>query len=318
MRVYFFIPGLFFFFTFTQAQESEPIPEIELCASPVSFYKKIELAICSNNKPTDYSLGLCWHTEPQPTIFNPFVIFNEPQETFDYTIKELKPNTDYYFQFFRLFADGRVEYFSSFQIATLPEIRVGQAYQGGIVAYLFKPRDSLYVEGEQHGLILAPEELGYAAWGMQGQAIEGGTSHKAGFGRKNTEAIVKQFGISSTFSSSSMNSGSLKIIHPCAALLCSNYQNEGWKDWFLPSKDDWGLIFVHIDSLPMINLAHSETYWSSSEVFFSWKWSKKSRSRPTRSQYKRAWQIQYASSILMLSSMRPKQSSARVLPMRYF
>jgi len=318
MRLLISSTGVLLLFCLSHAQEATPQNNIGLCADPVAFYKKIELAVCSDEKPEGYSLGICWNTEPQPTIFNPFVIFQEPQETFEHTILDLKPNTDYYFLFFKLYADGRIDYFSPFSVATLPELRIGQAYQGGIISYLFKPKDSLYVEGEQHGLILAPEELGYAAWGMHGQAIAGGTNHKAGYGRKNTEAIVQQYGAASVVSSNANNSGSLKIIHPCAALLCASYENEGWKDWFLPSKGDWELIFSSLDSLNMVKLTHGENYWSSSEVFISWKWSKKSRSRPTTSQFKRAWQIRYPSSALMLNSIKPKHSSARVMAMRYF
>ena len=310
--------GLFFLFSLALGQESERLPDIEVCAEPLRFHKKIELALCINSTPNDYAIGLCWHTEPEPTIFNPFVIFNAPKEKFEHTVKELQPNTTYFFQFFKLFSDGRVTYFSAFSVATRPEIKVGAYHQGGIVAYLYKPGDSLYIEGEQHGLILAKEELGYAAWGMPGQAIDGGTSRKAGNGRKNTEAIVKQYGGASAQTSSIGNSGDLRIIHPCAALLCSNYSNDGWTDWFLPSKGDWELIFPKLDSLKTMNLSHAETYWSSSEVFFSWRLSKKKRSRPTKSQFKKAWQIQYASSSLMISSMRLKESTARVLPMRYF
>ncbi len=312
------VTSLTLLFQSAYTQESAPLPDLELCATPVGFYKKIELAICTNQKPNDYALGLCWHTAPEPTIFNPFVIFEEPKETFNFGVKELQPSTDYYFQFFRLLSDGTISYFSPFQVATLPEIHVGQNHQGGIVGYVFKPGDSLFIEGEQHGIILAPKELGYASWGMYGQEITGGTNRKAGHGRKNTEAIVKQYGGASTHASSIGNSGDLRIIHPCAALLCSNYSNDGWTDWFLPSKGDWELIFPKLDSLKTMNLSHAETYWSSSEVFFSWKWSKKSRSRKTKSQFKRAWQIQYASHSLMLNSMKPKHTAARVLAMRYF
>ena len=289
------------------------------CAEPKSHFKKIEFLFCQVPETQGFSHGICWSTTPEPSLFDQFNIFSPSLEEFKFSVNQLNPNTDYYFRLFRLFENGEVRYEPSFVLQTLPEVHVGEYYQGGIVGFIFRKGDSLYVEGEQHGVILSPDELGYAYWGMYGQAIDGGTSTRVGHGKENTDAIVKQF-LKTTASNTTINHNDasvLQIIQPCAALLCQNYQNGGWSDWFLPSSNDLHLVFSNYDSLKVLNLSQTENYWSSSEVFFSWRL-RKSKRRPTRSQYRRAWNVRFHSSMLMTSAMTRKDKSSRVRAVRYF
>lgn len=289
---------------------------LQFCNEPITHYKKIDFNLCKNSKSDSFSFGICWSKEPNPSIFNSFYIFQNESAEFKYSINNLAPNTDYYVSLFQIFTDGKVNYYSSLYLTTLPELKLGQEYQGGIIVYLFKAKDSLYVENEQHGMILSKENLGYAVWGLHGKVIEAGTSHKLGFGKRNTQNIVAQYGAASSNFSYNGSNG-LKIIHPCAAVLCSNYSIDGWTDWFLPSKEDWNIFFGNLEFLEHLQLSYVEGYWSSSEVFISFSLSKKRR-KETKSQFKRAWQVQFQSKIVQVSTMSPKSNSALVRAMRYF
>lgn len=297
----------------------EPLNKlISLCETPLAHHKKIQLKFCNIQHQTSGALGICWNTEPLPTPFNKFQLFDPSKKTIDFELNNLTPNTDYYFRVFFLSDQGVAEYLIDITVSTLPELKIGDYYQGGIIAYLFKPRDSLYIAGEQHGLIISVDELGFANWGMYGKAVEGGTSIRVGYGALNTANILNFFGQGAAHAhNNSTNSDALRIIHPYAAALCASYKKEGWDDWFLPSKEDWNIIFGNIDSLEVAQIKFGESYWSSSEVFISWGL-KKGKSKPTKSQFKRAWQVQFNSKIVQTSSMSRKNSAARVRAMRYF
>lgn len=271
---------------------------------------------------TGFSYGICWSLSPLPTLFNSFRIFAPTTEEFKFEIRDLKPNTDYYFRLFKLYDNGRAEYFSDFVSTTLPEIRIGMYYQGGIVAYIFKPEDSLYIAGEQHGIIISIEDLGYAAWGMFGDTIAGGTNVRLGYGRKNTKSIVEQYvkrngEVLNTQTGRNANGYMADMNHPCAAILCYHHEYDKFSDWFLPSFGDWHKIFGNMDSLNMLNLNSTEYYWTSSEVDFSWRLNKK-RKRPGKSRFRSAWGVKIHSPGLFTSTFIRKKSIARVRAVRYF
>ena len=49
---------------------------------------------------------------------------------------------------------------SNKQISKLREsVKIGQVYEGGIVAYVYKPSDKGYVAGETHGIIISPYDI---------------------------------------------------------------------------------------------------------------------------------------------------------------
>lgn len=292
------------------AQSSGP----RFCSDPVTHYRKIEFLVCNDSLSKDYSLGICWSTQPSPSLFDNFR-FLENQTQQEFVLRELKPNTDYYFRLFKLFTDGTASYAEERRFHTLPELIPGMYFQGGIIGYIYKPGDSLYVADEQHGLIVSADNLGYAYWGMHGRKIEKGTKIRIGHGSENTRNIMEQYGSHNT-SFDYTASHQLKIIYPCAAALCAQYKKEGWEDWFLPSKQEWDAIFSNIDSLQMLDLISGESFWSSSEVFIQWGGEKKKKT--SKSHFIRAWQVRFNSRILLTSSMSKKNTVARVKAMRYF
>ena len=95
-------------------------------------------------------------------------------------------------------------------------IQVGQYYQGGYVAYT----SGTYPN--QIGLIVAPTDATGSGVGWQAQTYSSVTTNAAyGQGATNTTNIIAQ---SSTAT--------------VAATLCSNYSNDGYDDWFLPSQTE--------------------------------------------------------------------------------
>jgi hypothetical protein len=301
-----------------QTQVLNTSKPLALCADPTVFHTSVLLSICSENKNAALAYGICWSENPNPSIFDAFTIFNADSNNFEFRVKNLKPETQYYFSFFELDKSGASTYFNAFQVSTLRELKIGDYYQGGIICYLFKPKDSLlYVAGEQHGLIISKEDLGYAYWGQYGIPIADSTSIDLGQGKINSDKIRKEQGENVT-SQYAPNTTNLRIIYPSAAILCHQYSSDGYSDWFLPSKGELDALYAeNYNSNAMFGINPSESYWTSSEVFISFKLDKTKR-KETTSNHRRAWQAQIRYQNLIIYTMVPKKSSGLVRAMRYF
>lgn len=126
--------------------------------------------------------------------------------------------------------------------------QLGDNTLGGIVAYLFKDGDIGYVEGEEHGFVVATEDQGESCWcDMYNVNLEA-SGITIGTGYQNT----------------------LNIINNCsgetAAKLCVNYNGGGYTDWFLPSHNE-ALMFCPLSWLNFGNFLTGDTrYYTSSEI----------------------------------------------------
>jgi len=135
-------------------------------------------------------------------------------------------------------------------------ITIGNAYQGGVVAYLFQEGDAGYVAGEVHGLIAATEDQSTEAkWGCTFTELSGADGTAIGTGAQNT----------------------LDILAGCsedgiAAKLSADYEvtedgvtEDGvtYDDWFLPSKDELNELYLNKEVVG--GFFATGFYWNSTE-----------------------------------------------------
>jgi TolB-like protein len=119
---------------------------------------------------------------------------------------------------------------------------------GGIVFY----DKGTFSNGWRY-LEAAPLETEFnAQWGVMDTNVNG-TTTAIGTGKRNTEIIVGQLGISS------------------AAGLCTRLNFNGFTDWFLPSKDELDLMYKNLKLMGWGGFGNT-WYWSSSQFSNSGSW----------------------------------------------
>lgn len=131
--------------------------------------------------------------------------------------------------------------------AIVKPLAVGDDYEGGIIAYLFKSGDSGYIEGQTHGIVVSRHDQSTGMiWGCWSTSISGADFTELGKGDENTSDII-------------VGCTSIDI----AARLCSNYESKTYSDWFLPSKDELNKLYLNKTLIQ--DLDNTNQYWSSSE-----------------------------------------------------
>jgi len=128
---------------------------------------------------------------------------------------------------------------SSCKKDNLTELKVGDSYHGGKIAYILVNSDNGYEANVIHGLIAAPTDQSTGIMWWNG-------SSSLGTGNANTTTIVNSQGAGSY-----------------AAQLCNDLVLGGFSDWYLPSKDE--LYILYTNRLLIGNFENS-SYWCSSEV----------------------------------------------------
>ncbi len=119
---------------------------------------------------------------------------------------------------------------------------IGEHFGGGIIFYLDNKK--------KHGIIAANEDFEEAAVWSRKATLNGASGVKIGAGAANSNHIFK-------------TQGSPEFDDEYAALQCINLIENGYTDWYLPSKDDLNQMYLHKDVIPNLK---PFAYWSSTEV----------------------------------------------------
>jgi hypothetical protein len=121
---------------------------------------------------------------------------------------------------------------------------------GGIVFY-----DKGVVSDGWRYLEAAPRNLGKAGWGAYG--VDTGTRPEIGAGKWNTEFIIAALNAKGETGK--------------AAQLCKAYTQNGYNDWFLPSKDELDLMYKNLRQMGLGGF-DNDGYWSSSQSNKDYAW----------------------------------------------
>jgi hypothetical protein len=156
-------------------------------------------------------------------------------------------------------ADGNYEAASSSATAfrILNILSVGDDYQGGKIAYFLVDGDPGYDATTPHGLIAASSDQGTGIqWYNGSYTSTGATGTNIGTGLSNTNTIITSQGPTST---------------DYAAGLARAYTGGGFTDWYLPSINELGKLYLNRVSIGGFASNANTNYWSSTEesVFFS-------------------------------------------------
>jgi hypothetical protein len=146
--------------------------------------------------------------------------------------------------------------------AARPLLVIGEAYQGGKVAYILVSGDPGYDANTQHGLIAATSDQSTGIgirWYNGSNTITGATGTAIGTGLSNTNTIIASQGGTAT---------------SYAAGLARSYRGGGYDDWYLPSKNELNKLYINRTAIGGFASGglEGDFYWSSSEFSISEAW----------------------------------------------
>ena len=185
------------------------------------------------------SRGICYGTTHNPTLAQNVVENGTGTGSFTTDLTGLNSSTTYYLRAFATNSAGTA-YGNEINFTTLPILKLGQSYQGGLIVYL----DATNF----HGLISAAiDQSTGAPWGCAGTTIAGSEGLTIGTGLSNTNAILVDCSTAGT-----------------AAKICADLVLGGYSDWYLPSLDELMLMYNNLKLSGLGNFAGAN-YWSSTE-----------------------------------------------------
>ncbi len=203
-------------------------------------------SVSNDGGATITAKGVCWsNTTSIPTINNSITTNGAGAGTFSSSLTGLTSNTTYYVRAYATNSAGTAYGSATSFTTSASTLSVGQRYQGGIIAYIFRSGDSGYIAGQTHGLIATTSNQSTGAqWGCSGTSIS--TSTSFGTGQTNTTSIVNGCSTSGI-----------------AARICNDLVSGGYSDWYLPSYYELEKLYIN---RALIGGFSSTYYLSSSQL----------------------------------------------------
>jgi hypothetical protein len=190
--------------------------------------------VTSNGGETLIARGVCWNISSNPTTANWKTTDGTATGNYVSTLTNLFPSTTYYV---RAYATNRSGTTYGNEVSfTTTALAVGDAYQGGVIAYI----------SSGDGFIAAPSDQSTGAqWGCEGTNVNGAEFTSIGYADYNTDFILAYCSTSGI-----------------AAKLCADLTLGGYNDWYLPTRQE--LYTMNLNRASIGGFA-TDYYWSSSE-----------------------------------------------------
>ncbi|MFT5824174.1 MAG: hypothetical protein ACI8ZM_005440 [Crocinitomix sp.] len=188
--------------------------------------------------------GFLFATSPEPTLENAIHIpAGSPVNDSIIAIVPVDPSTPTYYMRSYTFINDEMHYGNEITFTTGHSI--GQSFGGGRIGYILQSSDPGYDASTEHGLIIANDYFGIdIVWGCDTIYVSAAIGAEIGTGAANTAGII----------------ATTCEIAGSAAVLCDEYEADGFTDWYLPSFDELEAIDINFDLLEDLEAGH---YWSS-------------------------------------------------------
>ncbi|MEY4611307.1 MAG: hypothetical protein RL246_1626 [Bacteroidota bacterium] len=197
--------------------------------------------------------GICYGILTGPTTLDKVYKGDKSKSSLSTTALNLISGTTYYVRGYYKTKKGTF-YGNEISFKTLiPQLVLGQSYQGGTIAYILKSGDPGFDSNIQHGLIVSPNDFMRPIWSCNGYTINNSGNTAIGTGLINTNSIITY---------------SCYITTATAAQLSLDLVVNGFDDWYLPSLDEAVAIFSNAKVIPNLQtiLDPNQGYWTSSQV----------------------------------------------------
>ncbi len=188
--------------------------------------------------------GVCYGTEPSPTIAGTKTLDGTGTGNFTSSLKGLTDGARYYVRAYATNSNGTAYGEQKVFFALI----IGELYQGGKLAYLLKEGDAGFANDVVHGLVATISDQFTSYWDNSATPAETGAKGLELFsGAANTNTVV-----------SKVNTPGI------AARRCADLVEGGHDDWYLPSRDELFKLYTAREAIG--NFALNTYYWSSSEA----------------------------------------------------